>query len=188
MSTPMKKEMESYNYADYCEWDDNGRWELIEGVPYAMAPAPNRRHQEIVGILHVELFNFLKGKMCQVFVSPFDVRLNADQEDDTVVQPDLLVICDPEKLDDKGCKGAPDLIIEILSPATAKYDRLVKFNQYQKARVKEYWMVDPETETVQVCVLGDRGQYEIFAYGNEDRIPVQVLSGCEINLQDVFPE
>ena len=177
---------EHYTYADYCAWDDGKRWELIEGVAYAMS-APLRVHQDISREMLLQFGNFLLGKPCKVYAAPFDVRLNADAADDTVVQPDLLVVCDRSKLDDKGCKGAPDLVVEILSPSTAGYDRIVKFLQYLKAGVKEYWMVYPEEKNVQVCVWKD-GQYFMMAYAETDTIPVSVLPGLEIRLPDVFAE
>lgn len=184
---PMPQENERYTYADYCTWDDSERWELIEGVPYAMSPAPSPKHQEISSNLHNQLYNFLKGKPCRVYPAPFDVRLNADDEDDTVVQPDLVVICNRSKIDEKGCKGAPDLIVEILSPSTARRDRMVKLHQYQRAGVREYWIVDPDTKTVQVCIL-ENGRYFVTAYADTDTAPVTVLPGCTINLQEVFAE
>ena len=184
---PLPKESERYTYADYCTWDDSERWELIEGVPYAMSPAPAPKHQSISMELSSQFHNFLKGKPCKLYPAPFDVRLNADDGDDTVVQPDLSVICDRSKIDDKGCKGAPDLIVEIISPSTARHDRLVKYNLYKNAGVREYWIVDPDTKTVSVNVLRD-GMYVAYAYGDIDTAPVSVLPGCTINLQDVFAE
>jgi Uma2 family endonuclease len=100
----------------------------------------------------------------------------------------LLVVCDNSKLDGKCCKGAPDLVIEILSPSTARMDKLLKFNQYQRAGVREYWIVDPDTKSVQVCTLNESGLYVVVAYGDADTAPVSVLPGCEINLQDVFAD
>lgn len=185
---PLPQENERYTYADYCTWDDSERWELIEGIPYAMSPAPAPRHQAISGELHAQLHAFLKGKPCKLYAAPFDVRLNADDEDDTVVQPDLVVICDSSKIDDKGCKGAPDLVIEILSPSTARHDRMVKFQQYQQAGVREYWIVDPDTKTVQVSILRD-GLYFTRMYADtEAAAPVEVLEGCTVDLREVFAE
>jgi Uma2 family endonuclease len=181
----MPQKNERYTYADYCTWDDGERWELIEGVPYAMSPAPSRRHQSISVEILNQLHTFLKGKPCRVFHAPFDVRLCADEEDDTVVQPDLVVVCDKSKLDDTGCKGAPDLVIEILSPSTARKDKLLKFNEYQRAGVREYWMVDPETKTVQVFVF-ETGT--VKAYADTDTAPVHILPGCVIHLPDAFAE
>ncbi|MDR0310408.1 MAG: Uma2 family endonuclease, partial [Acidobacteriota bacterium] len=122
-------------------------------------------------------------------IAPFDVRLNADTYDDTVVQPDLLVVCDRSKPDGKCCVGVPDMIIEILSPSSGRHDKLVKFHLYQKAGVREYWIVDPETKTVQVCIL-ENGKYVTTMYGDTDTdtVPVHVLDGCVIGLKDVFEE
>ena len=184
---PIPQQDERYTYADYCTWDDNGRWELIDGAAYAMSPAPTRTHQQISGELYRQLANFLKGKPCKVYHAPFDVRLNAGSEDNTVIQPDLVVVCDSSKLDEKGCKGAPDLVVEVLSPTSARTDKLLKFQKYQRAGVREYWIVDPETKAVQVCVLRDEF-YLVTMYADTDTAPVSVLSGCEINLQDVFAE
>ena len=185
MSLPQKKEY--YTYADYCSWDDGKRWELIEGVPHAMSPAPTTKHQSVSSNLHGQFFNFLSGKPCKVFHAPFDVRLNAHDNDDTVVQPDLTVICDRSKLDDKGCKGAPDLVVEISSPSTARLDRVVKFNQYLKAGVTEYWIIDLDAKTLQVCIL-ENGRYFTTVYADTDTALVKVLNGCIINLAEVFAE
>jgi len=184
---PMPQQNERYTYTDYCTWDDSERWELIDGVPYAMSPAPSPAHQEVSSELHRQLANFLKGKPCKVYPAPFDVRLNASDEDDTVVQPDLSVICDHSKIDVKGCKGSPDLVMEILSPSTAREDRMRKLQQYRQSGVREYWSVDPDTKTVQVCILSD-GIYATYMYADTDTVPVSVLPGCNIELQDVFAE
>jgi len=175
-----------YTYADYLEWDDDVRYELIEGVPYAMA-APSQAHQEISGGLFGQLWQFLKGKRCKVFHAPFDVRLNAESFDDVVVQPDLLVVCDRSKLDGRGCVGAPDMAVEILSPSNTKHDVFVKFRLYQKYGVREYWVVDPGGRTVSVHTL-ENGRYFTAVYGDADAVPVYVLEGCEIDLADVFAE
>lgn len=183
MSAP--KEMERYTYADYYSWDDGGRWELIDGEAYAMLPAPTQAHQEASGEIFGQLREFLKDKPCKLYAAPFDVRLNADDKDDTVVQPDLLVVCDSAKLDGKCCKGSPDLVIEILSPSTEKRDRITKLEVYRRAGVREYWIVDPSTKSVHVHTLKD-GLYFIMGYADEDNVPITVLPGCEINLKNVF--
>jgi len=176
-----------YTYADYCTWDDGERWELIDGIPYAMSPAPLVSHQSVIGNLHGQLFNFLKGKPCKVFLSPFDVRLNFDTDDDTVVQPDLLVVCDRSKLDKRGCNGAPDMLVEVLSPSSTRRDIVLKFNTYLRAGVREYWIVDPDAKTVSIHLLKD-GEYIVRAYTDTDTAPVHVLEGCTISLSDVFEE
>ena len=175
-----------YTYADYASWDDDVRYELIEGVPYAMS-SPLRVHQKISVALSYQLYHFLRNKPCEVYSAPFDVRLNVADEDDTIVQPDILVVCDESKLDDKSCKGAPDMIIEILSPSTARHDSFVKFNLYQKAGVREYWIVDSEHNTVDVHLLKDDG-YFTRKFDGKDTISVDVLEGCAINMADVFAE
>jgi len=137
--------------------------------------------------LSIQFGNFLKGKTCKLYASPFDVRLNTDGEDDTVVQPDLVVVCDPVKLDDRGCKGAPDLVLEIVSPSSSGYDKVVKLQRYLAAGVREYWIVDPGDKTLIVCIL-ENGRYVANAYGDDAVVPVHVLEGCEISLQDVFAQ
>nr|MBF0223510.1 Uma2 family endonuclease [Desulfobulbaceae bacterium] len=153
--TPLAKQVTAkYSYKNYCEWND-GRWELIEGVEYDMTPAPSRLHQEISMILSAGFYEALKGTDCKVYSAPFDVRLadTPDKNDEaifTVVQPDISVICDQEKLDDRGCKGAPDLIVEILSLSTASKDMKVKRNIYEKCGVREYWLIHPEEKLIMV--------------------------------------
>ena len=176
-----------YTYADYYKWDDGVRYELIDGVAYMMSPAPLRAHQEIIGELYMQLRQFLKGKTCKVYLSPFDVRLNADENDDIVVQPDLVVVCDISKLDKYGCKGAPDMAIEVASPSSARMDRLLKMQKYLKYGVREYWIVDPDSKTVQAFIL-ENGNYIVNAYADTDEAPVRILDGCVINLADVFAE
>ena len=183
---PLQNEEKRYTYADYCTWDDSERWELIDGAPYAMS-SPSQRHQSILGELFGQLWSYLKGKPCVPFMAPFDVRLNAAENDDTVVQPDILVVCDNSKLDGKCCKGAPDLVIEILSASTAMFDRFIKFQKYREAGVREYWIVDPDTKTLQVYTL-KQGEYVVTAYFETPIAPVSILPGCEINLDDVFAE
>lgn len=136
-----------FTYADYCTWPEEERWELIDGEPYAMSPAPARIHQDVVVELARQIGNHLQGNPCRVYVAPFDIRLpdhnEADEAVTTLVQPDIAVICDPAKLDDKGCRGAPDWIIEILSPTTAAKDQIQKRALYERHGVSEYWLVHP---------------------------------------------
>jgi len=173
-----------YTYTDYITWDDDIRYELIDGVPYMMA-SPSFNHQAIVMEISRQLGNFLHGKQCRVFVSPFDVRLNADDKDDTVVQPDILVVCDHSKFFKGGCKGSPDVIIEVLSPSSASKDKVLKFNKYLQAGVKEYWIVEPDSKVVSAHVLKD-GDYIIKTYDDSGMVPVSVLDGCEIDMVTVF--
>jgi Uma2 family endonuclease len=186
MGEPILKE-KRYTFADYMTWTGKERYELINGDPVLMSPAPARLHQSIGGELFTQLNTFLKGKQCKAFYAPFDVRLNPDDGDDTIVQPDISVVCDRSKLDDHGCVGAPDFIIEILSPSTDRHDRLVKFNLYLHAGVREYWIVDPVNRYVLAHIL-DNGRYISNVYGDTDQLPVHTLAGCVINLNDVFAE
>ncbi|GHU61219.1 hypothetical protein AGMMS49983_00550 [Clostridia bacterium] len=181
---PLPKE-EYFTYADYLTWSDDVRYELVEGAPYMMSPGPNRIHQKISGLLLRQLGNYLEGKSCEVYAAPFDVRLNANEEDDTVVQPDILVVCDPSKLDDKACVGAPDLIAEILSSSTYRHDRTTKFRLYEKYGVKEYWIVNPDTATVEKYVLKN-GQYVRSFDDDEYRVRVEVLDDCIVDFTSVF--
>jgi Uma2 family endonuclease len=141
VSYPIPKEDRSYTFKDYLEWPEGERWELIEGVAYNMTPSPSRSHQRISVALVDQIFQYLKGKKCEMYHAPFDVRLLEGEEEDgevrTVVQPDIVVVCDPSKLDEKGCKGSPDLIMEILSPSTASKDYITKLNLYEKNKVSE---------------------------------------------------
>ena len=153
-----------------------------------MSPASLRSHQSLIVRLLKQLSDFLHGKSCEVFVAPFDVRLSADSDDGTVVQPDILVVCDQSKFDPdgKGVIGAPDFIIEILSPSTARHDLVTKFRLYQRTGVREYWTVDPVSKTVAAHVL--RGDWYVTrSYDEQDSsVPVHVLDGCTINLTEVF--
>ena len=175
-----------YTYADYCTWNDGERWELIDGIAHAMSPGPSFEHQTVSGEIFSQLHAYLRGKPCKVISAPFDVRLNADKGDDTVVQPDILIVCDRAKLESgKGVAGAPDMIIEILSPSTARHDRITKFNLYRQAGVREYWIVSPEDKSVVAHTLQD-GRYWTQTYESSDSIPVQILEGCTITLSEVF--
>jgi Uma2 family endonuclease len=182
----LAEEKSYYTYVDVREWEEDFRAEIIDGELYMMA-APARVHQRILMELARELGNFLQGKPCEVYPAPFGVRLfpQDDQQDDTVVEPDIVVICDESKLDDRGCNGAPDLVVEILSPATARYDRLVKFRKYFEAGVREYWIVDPVEKILEVHIL-ENGQYITKTYDETDEAPVTVLPGCVIALPLVF--
>jgi len=188
----MKRE-DRYTYADYLTWDDGERWELIHGVAYNMTPAPSRKHQDISWELTRQFSAFLHGKKCKGFTAPFDVRLPAPGETDettsTVVQPDLVVVCDPEKLDDRGCKGAPDLVIEILSPDSLARDQREKLLLYEQAGVPEYWIVHTGDKTVSVFKRGQDGLYGKPAlHTSDERVPVGVLPELEIDLVTVFTE
>lgn len=165
MGLPLRDDRR-HTYREYCTWPQDVRYELIDGIAYAMAPAPVRLHQEIVGELFGQIRDALKGHPCRVYVAPFDVRLprggEADDAVDTVVQPDIAVICDAAKLDARGCRGAPDWIVEVLSPATAAHDQFVKRELYERRGVAEYWLVHPHDRLVLVYRLAGG------AYGKPD--------------------
>ena len=191
MYAPLRRPDE-YTYADYLSWDTDRRYELHEGRAVMLA-APSSDHQYIAAALTGLLFHFLIGKKCNVYSAPFDVRLFQTQFDrpkdvDTVVQPDVSVICDPNKIDKAGCKGAPDFIIEILSPSTGDTDRRYKFDLYQRAGVREYWIVDPVLRCVLVHTLEDGRYHASVVYPAQATVPVSVLDGCQIDLSLVFPE
>ena len=191
MALPAEKAR--YTFADCLIWEGNERIEIINGEAIMMAP-PSRTHQEISGALFAQLYNFLEGKKCRVYAAPFAVRLfeqdgEAPEDVDTMVEPDLSVVCDRDKLDDHGCKGAPDLVVEILSPSTRRHDRLIKLDLYQRAGVREYWIVDPENKAVQVFLQDGGGSLKLHEdYGWEDVAKVNVLNGCFVELGKVFPE
>lgn len=189
MPQPQEKQ---YSYADLLEWGENIRYELYDGLPVALA-SPSSTHQMISGDLFSQFYAFLKGKECRVFSAPLDVRLFEKKGDSldsvsTVVQPDLMVVCDKSKIDRHGISGAPDLIIEIASDSTHRIDRLTKFNLYQRAGVREYWIVDPSTCIVSVYLLTDGAYRTAGVYSTGSLVPVSILSQCGIDLSTVFPE
>jgi len=184
MALPL--ENKRYTYADYITWDDGIRYELIDGIPYAMVGTTGA-HQLVRTGIENQLYNYLKGKKCRLFSETFDVQLNAHEYDDIVVQPDITVVCDLSKVEgEKSCVGSPDLIIEILSPSTAKKDKTTKFKLYEKYGVHEYWIVDPNCKTVDTFIL-ENGKYGyVNHYAQTDTIPVHVLKDCNIDLAEVF--
>ena len=182
------RQIELYSIDDIYNLPDGQRAELIDGELYMMA-APDRIHQRLVMVLSNSIFNYIQDKNgdCEVYPSPFAVFLSGD--DRIYLEPDISVICDKNKLTDHGCKGAPDLTLEILSPSNACHDLLVKLNLYQRAGVREYWIVDPENKAVQVFLQDGGGSLKIHEdYGREDVAKVNVLSGCFVELSKVFSE
>lgn len=183
----------TYTYADYLTWRWDEMVELIHGKIYKMSPAPRSGHQMVLGEMHLQIGNYLKKKKCKVFVAPFDVRLPmskkvGDEFIDTVVQPDLCVICNPKKIDDAGCLGAPDWIIEILSPHTSAKDLSQKYEVYEKSKVKEYWVIHPNEGTVLVFVLNAKGKFEARPrpYVRTAKLKSVVLPGLTVDLAEVF--
>jgi len=188
MAVPAEKGQ--YTFADVITWDETERTEIIAGE--AVMPAtPTTAHQLISFEISRQLGNYLEGKKCRVIPAPFAVRLfekdgDKPEDVDTMVEPDISVVCSQSKLDKYGCKGAPDMVVEILSPSTQRHDQLIKLGLYQRAGVREYWIVDPENKTVRV-MLHDGGTLQLHeVYDRECVAKVNVLDGCFIELSKVF--
>ncbi len=181
----------SYTYADYLSWKFTDLVELVRGRVMRKMSAPTEAHQQCSSNLQGLVWNYLRGKPCRVYAAPFDVRLlrstgNGDTQVKTVVQPDLCVICDLTKLDRRGCVGAPDWIIEILSPGTAIHDTKTKFDLYAENGVGEYWIVYPGEQTISVYVLRE-GEYQPQAdYYEPGLIPSHTLPELQLEWADVF--
>jgi Uma2 family endonuclease len=195
MGEPARKNDRVYTYGDYKTWPEDERWELIDGTAWNMSPAPNRYHQKLVSQLMRPILNHLEANHCEVYTAPFDVLLpdHPGQEEDevnTVVQPDISVICDKRKLTEKGCTGAPDWIIEILSAYTSHKDMSIKYELYQRHGVREYWIVDPGNRYVHVYLLDEDGRYPDYpqVYLRDAVIECLVLEGLSIELARVFAE
>ena len=184
--------------AIYGNYDE--RYELIDGIPYMMA-APNTSHQSLIVFLTLKIGNFLSGKKCRVFVAPYDVFLNESPRDDkgkikknrrvkgTVVQPDLMVICDKNKIKPDGCHGAPDLIIEIASMSTKDKDRGIKFHKYFSSGVKEFWIIDADEQTGAVYNFNlARKKAEVEPFTFDDKVKSHVLEGLEIDFTELDSE
>jgi Uma2 family endonuclease len=178
----------SYTYSDYLCWQFQERVELILGKIFKMSPAPTSRHQYTISILTTSLFQFLKGKPCKVFPAPFDVILpvNAGVKD-TVLQPDITVVCDPRKITEQGCMGAPDLVVEIVSKSSVTRDLHEKYEVYEMAGVREYWIVHPHDKTLVVFVLDGNGKYQpTKPLTRGDLATSSVLPGFVLDLNDLF--
>jgi Uma2 family endonuclease len=195
MALPAIKKDRVYTYGDYRTWPDDERWELIDGTAWNMSPAPSRWHQEIISQLMRPILIYLQNRPCRVYTAPFDVlfpSFGEEQEDDvtTVVQPDISVICDRSKLTDKGCTGAPEWIIEILSPFTSRKDMAIKFELYERHGVQEYWIVDPAAKYIHVYAMDEKGKYpeNPIIYLQDGIISCIVLQGLSIDLKRIFAE
>ena len=193
MGLPLVDQQEHrFSYQDYCQRDDEKRWEIIDVIEYDMAAAPFRIHQHVSMELSVRFYDFFKRKNCKVYSAPFDVRLSeikdaADEDIFTVVQPDITVVCDPAKLDERGCKGPPDLIVEILSPSSAGTDMKIKRNLYERYGVKEYWIVHPNDKIAMLYSIGENGQYEkAEIYTQEDMVESKLFPELKIRLSEIF--
>ncbi len=183
-----------YSFSDYLTWMDDKRRELIDGFVKRMSPAPSKIHQQVSLQFSLQFGNYLRDKTCELFYAPFDVRFPDDKEKEdakifTVVQPDICVICDQQKLDEKGCLGPPDLIIEIVSDNNPERDVEEKYTLYQAYGVKEYWVVFPFEKTVNVFFLDKEGRFQLQGmYSHKSTIKVNIFADLEINLKDVFSE
>lgn len=186
ISDPNKK----YTYADSLDWPESEHWEIHEGVRYLQA-SPSWQHQEISIQIATQLNKYFLGKVCRVFTAPFDLRLpepeQTDEEATFVVQPDIIVVCDPTKLRGTGYSGVPDLIIEITSPSTIRADKMIKFNRYEKVGVLEYWIVEQEAKIVSVFTLQDNKRYgRPDIYAEKDRIQIRAFPDLTVDLDSVF--
>ena len=185
------KKKEHYTYGDYLTWGSDYRCELIDGVVYDMTPAPSRFHQELLGELFAVLHGFFKDRPCRVFVAPFDVRLPAagesDEKTDTVIQPDIVVVCDEKKLDDRGCRGAPDLAVEIVSPESVTRDMKDKLALYEKRGVREYWIVQADAKLVMVFYSVKKNTYgKPMVFGAEDVITSKIFRDLKVEGRALF--
>jgi len=187
---PLLNEDRKYTYSDYLTWPEGERWEIIDGIPYMQA-APSWQHQSISGELYRQISNYLVNKPCKVFSSPFDLCLaeynESDEEINRVVQPDVVVVCDESKLRKTGYFGVPTLIIEVSSPATSRRDKVLKFNMYENAGVKEYWIVEPDGKFINVFTLQENKKYgRPETYTDENKLQVTVFPELVIDLSLVF--
>ena len=190
MSDPVRipdfEENRRYTYTDYLEWKGPERYQLINGEAFLMA-SPSVAHQALLMELSMQFGNWLKGKPCRVFAAPLDVRLfpEADNSDNTVVQPDLIVVCDKEKLAGGSVNGPPDLVIEIVSPSNTHRELFLKFQYYLDSGVREYWVIDPEGKNVQVHIY-ENGHFLSSGYKGNDHIPVAITPGLDISLESLW--
>lgn len=182
----------SYTYADYLTWNFQERLEILKGKIFKMSPAPSRKHQEISFQLSLLFGNYFKNNLCNVYVAPFDVRLinykksTSNKEIITVFQPDICVICDKEKLDDRGCIGAPDLIIEILSPGNSKKEMDIKFDLYEENSVKEYWIVEPFQKSILIYTLQNEKYIGLKPIAEEGLVHSPLFPELIFNVEEIF--
>ncbi len=178
----------TYSYVDYLRWQFKERVELIRGKVFKMAPAPSTNHQAILSNLGMHFLNFFREKPCNVFLAPFDVRLPIVKpgKNYTVVQPDISIICDGSKLDKLGCNGSPDLVVEIISPGNTAHDTVIKYEIYEEAAIKEYWMIDPDKRMVLTFALQDRKYVGIKPYVEGQLIRSTLFPGLKIRVNDIF--
>ncbi len=196
--TPQKQveepftEYGKYSYADYLTWEIDEMVELIKGKVFKMAAAPTRKHQKISLVVSGILYNVLKGKPCEAYSAPFDVRLPIHSKKNeniyTVVQPDICVICDRSKLDDAGCIGAPDLIVEILSPGNNKKDLQDKYEVYEESGVQEYWIIHPDEQTLLVYTLSKKKYVPSRLFTLGDIVRSKCIPGFQLDMEELFKD
>jgi len=182
-----------YSYTDYLQWFDETRRELFNGFFKLMSPAPTSKHQLVASNIYGLIWNYLRKKKCKAFYAPFDVRLpNENETNDneiyTVVQPDICVICDLQKIDKRGCLGAPDMIVEIVSENNKKRDLEEKFQIYQQHAVREYWIVLPDEKIVNVFLLNENQKYQLVGMFSEGQIKVNIFDNLYVDFEEIFEE
>jgi Uma2 family endonuclease len=179
---------ERFSWQEYLSWAGDERFELIDGIPYMMSPAPRREHQALLLELGRQLANQLRGKPCSVYPAPFDVKLSGESADEapTVVQPDLTVVCDSSKLTEQGVSGAPDLVVEIVSPDSGYHDRGRKYELYESYGVPEYWIVDPNEKVVEVYRLNGRRYDRVGVFAAGDELFAAAVPDLSIDLKELF--
>lgn len=191
---PIPNEHREYTYEDYLTWPEDERWEIIDGIAYCQA-TPSPIHQNISMNLSRILANYFLDKDCKVFAAPFTVRLPMEEgetdekKNKRIVKPDLSVVCDKNKLDKNGYSGAPSLVIEIVSKSTAKKDNIIKVGKYERAGVKEYWIVTPETESIMSYVLNEQGMFakpEMYVLGEDEEFVSKAFTDLSIKLKNIF--
>ena len=183
----IKMEEKEYTYEDLLNMEDENRYEIIDGKLFLMS-SPSTIHQEIAGELFVQLKQFFKDKKCKPFIAPLDVRISGERIDKkvkNVVQPDLMVICDNNKIDEKGICGVPDFVIEIMSPNNQVHDTVRKYQLYLKYGVREYWLISPMDKKIFTCVL-DNQRYDVEEYKIEDEIKSKIFKDLALSLKEIY--
>lgn len=181
-----------YSYADYLTWQFDEMVELIKGKIYAMSPAPSKKHQFILGNIYLILGNLYKKSSCKVCIAPFDVKLlnnklsTPDSQIFSVVQPDIFIVCDETKLQKLACHGAPNLVIEILSPGNSKKEMGIKFDLYEENKVLEYWIVEPLNETVQIYSLQNEKYIGLKPFTVDDKIKSVLFPNLDFDIKEFF--
>lgn len=183
------QQYERYTYQDYLSWPEGERWELVDGIAYAMSPAPTTGHQRILGEMFRQVSTYLLDRPCEVFVAPFDLKLSeeVDDREPTVLQPDLAITCREEIVAEHGITGVPDLCVEVISPGSVVADRKRKFSLYEKYGVPEYWIVETAGGVVEIYRLDSTGRYQRFgAFGRDETVSPAVLPELMVDLSLVF--